>query len=523
MKPTALQELVGAAVACGAADVGGPLSARELALIKRAGRVDRVSARSIRAAIRDGQDPLGETLSRIRSPLERRLRGAFYTSDAIVVPMIEWALAQRPFRLIDPGSGSGRFSVAAAMRSRNLAIIAVDLDPVACLLTRAALAAVGAKHARVLQGDYLSLSIPRIAGRTAFAGNPPYVRHHDLSAGTKRNAAGLAARSGYDVSGLAGLHALFYLATFAKHGVAGDVGTFVTSAEWLDVRYGSIIRTIFTNGLGGRSLVVFDPTSIPFDDAMTTAAISTFRIGKAPHRVRLARIADHDVTMTLEKNGRDVDRAKLMTAARWSPFFRELIADEHDDTIGRLFRVSRGQVTGANHFFVMSRDRARECGIEHFCVPLVSSADEIFAAAGVLRDGPERLVGLSIPADVDLSQHKALAAYLRAGEATNVHKGYIASRRRPWYRITYPRPPIVATYMARQAPLFARNPDGLGLLNVVHGLYPRKPLDTRTLDHVVTILNEARATFVGRGRTYHGGLEKFEPGEMEALPLRVAS
>jgi hypothetical protein len=73
--------------------------------------------------------------------------------------------------------------------------------------------------------------------------------------------------------------------------------------------------------------------------------------------------------------------------------------------------------------------------------------------------------------------------------------------------------------MARQAPAFALNPDGLAILNVFHGLYPKVPLDERQLLGLVRFLNGHRDAMRGRGRTYQGGLEKFEPRELEAIEV----
>jgi hypothetical protein len=58
-----LLEIARGALACGAAGCGGPLSAAELVLVRAAGPV-RGTGRSIRAAIRDGGDPLGRSSTR---------------------------------------------------------------------------------------------------------------------------------------------------------------------------------------------------------------------------------------------------------------------------------------------------------------------------------------------------------------------------------------------------------------------------------------------------------------------------
>lgn len=502
--------LVRATLDLGAADVGGPLSRAELRLVRRADALAAQPDNGLAAAIREGADPLGEAMSRIRSPLSRRAIGAFYTPPGLVEPMVAWAVSHEPSRLVDPGSGSGRFAAAAVRARPGIEILAVDLDPLATLLTRATLAALDAGNARVINGDYLTLPLPTHRGRSAWVGNPPYVRHHDLSPAAKRWATKAAKRLGYSVSGLAGLHALFFIAT-ALRIKAGDVGCFITSAEWLDVGYGSVVRRLLLDGLGGASLDLLDPKSVPFAEAMTTGIITSFVAGSTPQRMAVSQVAD---ATDLRLGQGVVIEAKVMAnTARWSPLFRsgEQVSGE---TLRSLARVHRGVASGANDFFSMTKDEAQRRGLTRWARPAITSGSEVLISGGVVRDGRERRVVVEIPADIDRTTEPAADAFLSAGERSGVDHRYLCAHRRPWWRLGLAAPPIVASYMARQAPVFALNPDGLVLLNIAHGVWPREGVDAAVL---VERLNSARQSFRGNGRTYHGGLEKFEPREMEAL------
>jgi hypothetical protein len=511
------------AIDLGAVAVGGPLAADEERLVTEALRLPAAAASAIdaaRMAIGAGHDPLGAALVSLRSPTERRNRGQLYTPAAILKPMVAWAMAHHGVsRFVDPGCGSGRYAAAAARARSDLEIVAIDLDPLATLLTRATLAVLEPANCRVLCDNYLTADFGATTGRTAWVGNPPYVRHHELSAEVKAWAARAAEQVGYPITGRAGLHALFFLAT-VRHGKAGDIGSFVTSAEWLDVGYGSIVRSLFVNGMGGRALDLIDPKAIPFEDAMTTALITCFELAKEPSDVAIHLVNTPAELPDLE-GGKRVATSELVAQNRWSPLFRDPpTAARNGQMLGDVVRVHRGFATGSNRFFLMTKQESEARGLTDWVRPAITSAAEIVGADGVIRDTPERKVLLDLPADLDRAAHPAVDAYLAEGEAAGIDQRYLCTHRQPWFRVGPMAPaPIVATYMARQAPLFALNPDRLLLLNIGHGLYPKSELTPDELRALAASLNDARSQFSGSGRTYFGGLEKFEPREMESLLL----
>ena len=510
-------DLIGLALALGAADVPSWSDAEKRAAA-RAVPVPDTTVKLCRAAIGNGEDPLGEAFCRLRSPAERRPLGATYTPRPIVSAMLDWSAdhlpGRIPVRVVDPGSGSGRFIVAAGRRFPRAHLIATEIDPVAALLLRAHLVCAGlASRATVVFGDYREMRLPALSGRTLFVGNPPYVRHHLIEPAWKKWLTERARALGLESSQLAGLHVHFFLAT-ALHGRPGDYGTFITAAEWLDVNYGALVRQLFMSSFGGKSIDLIEPTALPFSDADTTAVITCFEIGNRAARIRLRRVDSLEALAPLD-GGVAVRRERLDAASRWTPLMTRHARKTPEGFVelGELCHVHRGQVTGANKIWIAGEHSA---GLpESVLFPSVTRARELFAAGATLTDpAPLRQV-IDIP--VDPREHcKAVERFLSVAREMGADRGFIATHRKAWWSVGLREPaPILATYMARRPPAFVRNLASARHINIAHGLYPRDALSPRVLDALARYLSSS--TSLRDGRTYAGGLTKFEPREMERL------
>jgi hypothetical protein len=359
-----------------------------------------------------------------------------------------------------------------------------------------------------------------------YLGNPPYVRHHQIPAAWKTWLAEAARERGLQASGLAGLHVHFFLAT-ARHAVPGDLGAFITAAEWLDVNYGSLVRSLLLGELGGQSVHVLEPTAQVFPDATVTSVISCFRPGSRPGSMRL-QLSAAPAGLGELGGGRPVSRATLSAAGRWGPLVRGGASagarpggrrPAGHVELGEICRVHRGQVTGANAVWV--RESGQADVPPRFRFPAVTRARELFGTDGVLPEAASLRMVIDLPAELDelSGPERALVnAFIARAARAGAADSYIARHRRPWWRVGLTAPaPIIASYMARRPPAFVRNVAGARHLNIAHGLYPREPLPGAALDRLAAYLRSSVA--LGQGRTYAGGLTKFEPGEMERLTV----
>ncbi len=525
-------ELVQVAIKLGALTVGGKLSAKESELIRGAGLLaspPSLDVHRVEQMVIAGRDPLGNALAHLRRDGDGKRAGVVYTPMNVVRPMVAWTMSQEPARVVDAGCGSGRFAAAVAKQSPNTAVIAVDVDPVATLLCRAALAVLGAQHSTVRNESFLGMALAKIDGRTAFISNPPYVRHHLVGSDDKEWLELAAKAVGHSTAPTrAGLHAYFF---FAAHllGRRGDIGCFLTAAEWLDVQYGLAVRALLLDGLGASAVSLIHPETRTFRSVNSTAVVTCFELGSEPTSVPFRQVKRVSGLAPLG-GGRRIDASELRSTSKWTAIFnskpdRPLKRGYARIPLRRLVTARRGIATGANAFFVMEAAEAEAAGIATWCVPVISRATEILESDGRVRDTKERMHLLLLPASLRRLRFPALHRYLGIGEHgrngdPRVKDRYLCQQRNPWYAVEWPAPaPIVVTYMARRPPKFALNPDQLGLLNIGHYIYPRRgDLDVAELVHE---LNKQRSHLMAGGRTYQGGLKKFEPNELLDLMVDV--
>ena len=497
------------------------LTLQESALFDLAEKPSPRLIASTRGLIAAGTDPLGDAFCLLRSPKERRQAGATYTPRAIVDAMIDWAVAENrsPVRVVDAGAGSGRFSIAASRAFPAAKILAVENDPLAALVLRANAKVLGfSDRLDVLVDDYRNLKLPSVKGATLFIGNPPYVRHHGISKEWKSWFSKAATSLGFSASALAGLHVHFFLKT-SEIAKSGDFGAFITASEWMDVNYGSVLRKMLADGLGGASIHLINPNAKVFDDALTTGAITCFRVGNRPNQLIMHSV-DNVLNLSLLDEGREVGWEELGSARKWSILTRgspKPIGGMIE--LGELFRVHRGQVSGSNAVWI--EGPANKGLPEQFLYPCVTRARDLIEAKEILADASKLRRVIDLPVDLNhVADEDSLAIedFLKWAKDNKANEGWVASHRRAWWSVGLRAPaPILCTYMARSAPKFVRNPAKARHLNIAHGLYPVEPLSHDVLDFIAAYLRKNAGT--EGGRTYAGGLVKFEPKEVERLHI----
>ncbi len=478
---------------------------------------------SVRREIMAGGDPLGEAFVRIRSAADRRADGAVYTPSPIIDAMIAWAFTRgTPDRVVDPGCGSGRYAVACGKIWEQAEIVAVDIDPLATLMTKAALTVHRMiDRSTVILCSYADAPIPPIKGKTLFIGNPPYVRHHDIAPAQKAWLSKTTTSFGVRASQLSGLHVHFFVRTL-ELARKGDLGCFITSAEWLDVNYGDALRRLLAGKMGGESVHMVRPEAMPFADAMTTGLITCFHPWKTSKSIRFEDVADVDGLAKLD-GGTDRLTTEAAELPRWSILVRPRPARPKGAIeLGEIARVSRGQVTGGNAAWIAGPHSALVPA--RFLLPTITRAKELIAAGPVLNadDHLKRLVNLPVDlSSLDDAEREGVERFLAWCRREGVPSGYVARHRKAWHAISlYDPAPILCTYMARRAPAFVRNAIGARHINIAHGIYPREAMNVKQLDALVRRLTASVG--VENGRTYAGGLTKFEPGELERIVLAPA-
>jgi hypothetical protein len=477
---------------------------------------------------------------------EKNKLGQFATPPSLAVEIMEylrklWHKRAEGMRFLEPALGTGAFYSALRQVFPEQAIdesVGIEIDP---NYADAARSTWQGDSIQIVQGDFTRQRPPSCDGRfNLIATNPPYVRHHHLSPQDKmRLKRRVFAEVGITISGLAGFYCYFLL--LADQWLADrGLSAWLLPSEFMDVNYGIAVKRYLTKNVRLLHIHRFCPVEVQFSDALVSSAVVIFEKSSPAlkHRVSFSYGGSLKEPQLL----REVSLESLKVSDKWTRYAM-LGTDAGREkkavaTLGDFFTIKRGLATGDNDFFILDKNEATRLGIPaEFLKPILPSprmlSSDIINAD---ESGFPLLKRQLVLIDCDLPEPEIKLrfpnfwTYLQTGKEKRIDRGYLASRRSPWYsQEKRPPAPLLCTYMGRTSngrkPFrFVWNRSKATAHNVYLLLYPKPFLaeamqsDSALESRLFEALRRIDTTgFTSEGRVYGGGLYKMEPKELSQI------
>jgi hypothetical protein len=310
----------------------------------------------------------------------------------------------------------------------------------------------------------------------------------------------------------------------------------------MDVNYGREVKEYLLKRVTLLRVHRFNPSDAQFNDALVSSAVVWFKKALPPPN----NAVEFTFGGTLEEPAvsKLVHSDALTHARKWTNLplarpARETTA--HGLKLSDLFSIKRGLATGANDYFVLTREQIDEHELpSEYLTPILPSprhinSDEVLAddKGEPMLDTKLYLVNCDLPEREVRTRYPALWRYFKLGVERGISERYLCKDRTPWYmQEIRPPAPLLCTYMGRRDAKSGRpfrfilNRSKATTANSYLMMYPKPVLesglsrDPKRMEDIWQHLNQiSYETMTGEGRVYGGGLHKIEPKELGNVPV----
>lgn len=462
-----------------------------------------------------------------------RDKGQFWTPDWVAESMIAY-VSKGADLVFDPGVGKGAFYTALRKIAPKKGFFGIDIDPE--IITEARREGVFENDTKLEVRDFI-LNSPKKLFK-AIVANPPYIRHHRLSQEQKNQFRKISFLNLHDtLDGRAGLHVSFLIQALSLLDKDGRLA-FIISADVCEGVFAKKLWNWISKKFCVDGVITFSHNATPFPGVDTNAVILLIKNESPKERIKWVKCfsPQNKSLYQLLKNDlmgegyedltiyeRDLNEALslgLSRAPRENRNFEFTLAD--------FAHVMRGIATGANEFFFMTKEKAKELEIpkEFFLQAIGRTRDVegLYITEETIKnlEGKGRPTLLFFPNGSPWEgMPESVKNYIREGEKMGFAKHPLISTRHPWYKMEVREvPTFLFAYLGRRNARFIKNEAGVvpltGFLCIYPFLNDKEHIEKlwSVLQHPDTIANLQLV-----GKSYGSGAIKVEPRSLERLPI----
>lgn len=480
--------------------------------------------------------------------LNQKLRGGYYTPDAIAQFLAIWAVCDATDEVLEPSCGDGMLLAAAAQRLMRLGaapeevsrqIRGIELHESEARLARSRLEQMQVFcNGAISVGDFFQFDDQDwgIINRRfdVVIGNPPFLRYHTFPEEQRVRAFRIMKTASLNPTKLTNSWVAFLIAASLRLKSNGRLAM-VIPAELLQVKYAAETRAFLARHFGAITIITF--RRLVFEsiqqEVVLLLAEKNPQIESGIDIIELDDandLAGYEVKLRERRHLKSIDHAE----EKWTQYYLNeaeiallRAAKQHPDIkrFHHIGDVDVGVVTGNNSFFVLNEEQVSKLGLAKFTLPLVGRTSQlpgiIFATDDWQSNRADGVAChlLNLPELPFEQLPKAAQAYIRVGETAGAHEGYKCRIRKLWY--IPPTRWVPHAFLFRQIhayPKLVFNCTGATSTDTIHRVRYHQP---QFADQITcSFLNSMTFAFSEvLGRSYGGGVLELEPNEAEQLPI----
>jgi adenine-specific DNA-methyltransferase len=486
-----------------------------------------------------------------------KLRGGYYTSQALSDWLAKWAVRSPLDTILEPSCGNGNILMAGAKRLLELGanasqtanqIQGVELSSREASTARSRIIEMlGEVRPEVVQADDFfgwrerEVEASNFSQYSAVIGNPPFIRYQAFPEPARSRAMEMMGKVGLKPNKLTNIWVPFIVAATEALRPGGRLAL-VVPAELLQVTYAGQLRRFLTQRFRHVGLISCNEL---FFEGAEQEVLLLLAEGALP-----ATSADNDCRVALVETATveevvSSDPIQLLSSAdekhvcgdseKWLKYFlsskeidfmRDVRRSKQSCSLSHYASVDVGVVTGKNQFFVLRKSETEINGLKDCVVRLVSRSAHLKGAIFHPEDwdrlsvADERVHLMNLRQEGGRSLTPVEARYVRWGEEQGFNLGYKCRIRKPWFHI--PAAWIPDCFLFRQIydfPRLVQNKASATATDTLHRVAVRGCAPEQLIASTYTYLTAASAEI--EGRSYGGGVLELEPTEAERLLIPI--
>jgi len=342
---------------------------------------------------------------------------------------------------------------------------------------------------------------------------------------------------GDTLDGRAGLHIYFLIQALNLLEKGGRLA-FIMPADTCEGVFAKKLWNWISKKFCIDGVITFEHNATPFPGVDTNAVIFLIKNEQPKQKIKWARCLDSQASGLFEFLQNDLAKADYFGLNVYERDLEEALLVglsrmprtdyNFEFTLLNFARVMRGIATGANEFFFLTRERARELEMPgKFLLPAVGrsrDADGPVLTRSVIEslESKGRPTLLFSPNDTTWEDMPgAVKNYILEGEKLGLANRALISTRHPWYKMEVRNvPTFLFAYLGRRNARFIKNEAGVIPLTGFLCVYPRYT-DLEYIEKLWAVLQhpDTIANLQLVGKSYGSGAIKVEPRSLERLPI----